>query len=71
MTDLMGEEAFLRDILLKDVLKWIADQNPEVDHLNTVLWNLDIYIDLTHGQNLPAALLQCKPTYNICRVLRL
>ncbi|KAI0035078.1 hypothetical protein K488DRAFT_44141 [Vararia minispora EC-137] len=53
-----GDLQPLRDLLLKDTLLRISDPSLEVDLLQAVLWNLEVYLDMTHAQAIPAALMQ-------------
>lgn len=50
-------EVPLRDLLVSDTLKRINTPEADADTLQTILGNLETYLDSTHSQPLPVALL--------------
>ena len=54
----------LRDILIADTLTRINTPDSDAETLQLILENLETYLDLTHSQPLPVALLQSKRCLN-------
>jgi hypothetical protein len=59
MSTALGDQRHLRDLLLKDTLARVGDTTLEVDVVQAVLSNLEIYVEMTRTQPLPALLMQC------------
>lgn len=50
-------EVPLRDLLVSDTLTRINTPDADAETLQTILGNLETYLDLTHSQPLPVGLL--------------